>query len=212
MVADSTSASPHASIAAPRGRRRSEIRWRRRVATVALAVAVALLVTVGRGEAQTFVPKTFTQLVAEAEQAFVGPVVATASRRLASGLIVTDVTFAPVRGIKGSVPPAVVLEVAGGTAGGRTLRLAGVPSFEWGRSYLVFSKDNGTSIFPVVGGDQGMFRVEPDPVTGTLVVLDAGGRPVTRALVGGVPGAHALAGAPMTLDALVGEILARLSR
>lgn len=184
----------------------------RLLSTIAIGIALSLLTTAWQGDAQTFARKDFAQLVAEAEQVFVGPVVATASRRLPSGLIVTDVTFSPVRGVKGAVPAAIVLEVVGGTAEGITLKLAGVPSFEAGRSYLVFSKENGTSIFPVVGGDQGLFLVEPDPATGTPLVLDAGGRAVTHALVGGPSGARALSGGPMTLDAFVREIEARLPR
>jgi hypothetical protein len=176
-----------------------------------LALIFALIVAAPVGSvpagAQTFARKDFSQLVGEAEQIFIGPVTATASRRLPDGLIVTDVTFSPVRGLKGNVPTTVVLEVVGGTAEGLTLKLEGVPSFEVSRRYVVFSKENGSSVFPVVGGDQGLFTVEA-----AGVVLDANRQPVTGALVGRSATGRAAAGVPMTLDVFVGEIQARVGR
>ena len=176
------------------------------------ALLVAAQAGAPPGEAQTFARKDFSQLVGEAEQIFVGPVTSKASRRLPEGLIVTDVTFSPVRGLKGNVPTTVVLEVAGGTAEGLTLKLEGVPSFEVGRRYVVFSKENGSSVFPVVGGDQGLFTVEADAAGRTSVVLDANRRPVTGALVGSSATGRAAVGVPMTLDVFVGEIQARVGR
>ena len=184
---------------------------RQKFALIFALVAVALGGTVP-GEAQTFARKDFSQLVGEAEQIFVGPVTATASRRLPDGLIVTDVTFAPAQGLKGAVGSTVVLQVVGGTADGLTLKLEGVPSFEVGRRYVVFSKENGLSIFPVVGGDQGFFFVETDAAGRAGVVLDAHRRPVTGALVGRSATGRAAAGVPMTLDVLIGEIQARVRR
>jgi hypothetical protein len=172
-------------------------------------LATALVGTVD-GEAQTFARKDFSQLVGEAEQIFVGPVTAAVSRRLPDGLIVTDVTFSPVRGLKGAVGPSVVLEVVGGTVNGLTLKLEGVPSFEVGRHYVVFSKENRSSVFPVVGGDQGLFTVETDAAGRAGVVLDASRRPVTGALVGRSATGRAAAGLPMTLDVFLAEIQARV--
>ena len=184
----------------------------RRVSALIFASLAVALVGALPGEAQTFARKDFSQLVGEAEQIFVGPVTATASRRVPSGLIVTDVTFSPVRGLKGAVGPTVVLEVAGGTADGLTLKLEGVPSFEVGRHYVVFSKENGSSVFPVVGGDQGFFFVETDAAGRAGVVLDAYRRPVTGALVGRSATGRAAAGVPMTLDIFIGEIQSRVGR
>jgi hypothetical protein len=69
--------------------------------------------------------------------------------------------------------------VMGGSIGGETFEIRGLPRFQLGVIYLVFSQGNGTTIFPVLGGDQGMFQVQPDAVTGVMQVLSFRGAPVT---------------------------------
>lgn len=74
--------------------------------------------------------------------------------RLPTGLIVTDVTFAGIRLLKGSAGREIILRFLGGTVGDEVLEVADWPRLDVGQAYLVFTKDNGRSIFPVVGGDQ----------------------------------------------------------
>jgi len=66
----------------------------------------------------------------------------------------------------------------GGTVGNESMTIAGAPGFVIGVRYLVFIAGNGSVIFPVVGGHQGIFQVRPDPQTGGSNVYDYGGRPI----------------------------------
>jgi hypothetical protein len=114
--------------------------------------------------------------VAEADQIFTGTVVAMAARELANGAIVTDVIFANPRVLKGSGGDGLLtLRILGGTVGGTTLRLSGIPGFAIGREYIVFAKGNGTDAFPEVGGAHGVFRIRRDPATGEEHVFGARG-------------------------------------
>lgn len=127
----------------------------------------------------SFDPKEFDQLVAEAEQIFVGTVTGTTSRKLPAGAIVTDVIFTSLQLLKGSTSNTEIsLMVLGGTVGAETVEVSGMPRFQTGITYLVFSQGNGTTIFPVVGGDQGMFQIKLNPVTGENILLNSRGMPV----------------------------------
>jgi hypothetical protein len=182
-------------------------------------MSTLLSLTFGVAHGASFVPKDFGQLVAEAEQLFIGTVMETQSRKLPNGGIVTDITFGELRVLKGAAAEPIMLEVLGGTVGDETLELPGIPIFQVGVRYLVFSKGSGTTIFPVVGGDQGMFQVVRDPATGAEMVLNANGKPITspsvrQAMAGSVaslqdpqqpPG-------PVPLDAFIQAISERLKR
>ncbi len=129
----------------------------------------------------SFEPKEFDQLIAEAEQIFVGTATATKSRKLPAGAIVTDVTFTNLQVLKGNAGDAqFALMVLGGAVGGEKFEVPGIPRFVMGVTYLVFSQGNGTTIFPVVGGDQGMFQVKQDPGTNESFVFDSRGKPVAN--------------------------------
>jgi len=199
---------------APPGRARG--RRARRWAAVLLALAVAATAP-GRGFGASFLQRDFDQLVGEADEIFLGTVTRLESRKAASGAILTDVTFSEREVLKGpSGAGDFVLVVLGGTVGGETLAVPGLPAFELGLTYLVFVKGNGTTIFPVVGGPQGLFQVRRDPVTGARTVLDARGLPVRSPSVLGAVQAPTRGQAPLApappipLDAFVGAIRARL--
>ena len=179
-----------------------------------------LLMTIPAGLvwADSFIQKDFNQLVAEAEQIFVGPVTAAQSRKLPTGVIVTDVTFSKPRVLKGSeIFGDLVLLVLGGSLESETLKLSGFPDFLLGGTYLVFSRGNGTEIFPVVGGTQGLFQVKRDPVTGEDLVFDAYGMPITSPTVANAISTSASSPGPLqpsqavTLDAFIRAIKNRLS-
>jgi hypothetical protein len=180
----------------------------------ALLLALILLPALGNPVgADSFIPKEFDQMVVEAEQIFAGTVSATArSRRLPSGLVVTEVIFSSARVYKGAGGGDVTLLMPGGELGDEVVRVAGMPELRAGTTYLVFAKGNGRSVFPVVGGDQGLFRIEHDPATAEEFVLDVRGRVIEnagiRALAGPAP-----AGGPaprILLNTLVEAIRERL--
>lgn len=145
---------------------------------------VLLGLSSGPGFGVSFESKDFDQLVAESEQIFVGTASGATARRHPGGAIVTDVSFSGVQVLKGNAGNAETsLMVAGGTLGTETLALPGMPRFQIGVTYLVFAQGNGTTIFPVVGGDQGMFQVRTDVVTGESLVFDSRGLPIRNATV-----------------------------
>lgn len=144
-----------------------------------LVMAVFLAVSAMPGLAASFEPKKFDQLVAEADEIFIGTATAAVPRKLAAGGIVTDVTFTNLQVLKGNTAnTAITLMTMGGTVGGETFEIRGMPKFQIEIIYLVFAQGNGTTIFPVVGGDQGMFQIKPDAVTGASLVFNSRGMPI----------------------------------
>ena len=142
-------------------------------------VTAFLALAAGLAWATAFEPKNFDQLVAEADAIFVGTASAAAARKLPEGAIVTDVSFTRLQVIKGNVSDSsLTLMTAGGSVGGETFEIRGLPRFRMDVSYLVFVQGNGTTIFPVVGGDQGMFQLKTDAATAASLVFNARGLPV----------------------------------
>ncbi len=144
-----------------------------------LIVLVSLTLGAPSLDAISFQPKSFDELVDEAEQIFIGTVRDATSRRADKGAIVTDYVFGDLEVIKGDAPePHASITMLGGTVGNESMTIAGAPDFVIGVRYLVFVAGNGSVIFPVVGGHQGIFQVRPDPQTGGSNVYDYAGRPV----------------------------------
>ena len=185
-----------------------------------LALAAVLVIPVAQSLGAVFVDKNFDQLVTEAEQIFVGTVTAAQSRKSPTGAILTDVTFSDLQVLKGNaVVSQIVLNVLGGTVGAETFKLSGIPEFQTGVRYLVFSKGNGTTIFPVVGVDQGLFQIKHDSVSGRDLVFNAYGVPITSSTVrDAMPNTSAppldpnLPPEPITVDTFIQAIKTRLSQ
>src|SRR5207249_4154516 len=174
-----------------------------RIILILIAVAVSSTATF----ATVFAHKNFNQLVTEADQIFIGTVTSTPSRQLPSGPIVTDVTFADPQVLKGPASIGqIALLVLGGTVGTVTMEVEGVPRFEVGVRYLVFSEGNGSVVFPVVGGPQGLFQVNRDPSSGQELVFDAYGKPIPDSVMN-----EAFLTPPVALIAFVQAIQARLN-
>lgn len=146
-----------------------------------LFLAIFLAVSAMPGWAVSFEPKNFDQLVAEADEIFIGTAATAASRKRVEGGIATDVTFSNLQVVKGNAAnTAITLMTMGGTVGTETFEIRGLPRFQIGTTYLVFSQGNGTTIFPVVGGDQGIFQVKPDAVNGASLVFNSWGMPIVN--------------------------------
>ncbi len=91
-------------------------------------------------------------------------------------MIFTRVKLAIDEEVYGVAGSQVVLEVAGGSYGGQTLTIQGMPRFEKGKAYLLLLRRGyETAGDPVVGVNQGFFQVLTDPATGAEVLLDASG-------------------------------------
>ena len=144
-----------------------------------LMVLVSLTLGAPSLDAITFQPKSFDELADEAEQIFIGTVRGATSRRTDKNAIVTDYMFGDLELIKGHAPePHASITMLGGTVGNESMTIAGAPDFVIGLRYLVFVAGNGSVIFPVVGGHQGIFQIRPDPQTGGSNVYDYSGRPI----------------------------------
>jgi hypothetical protein len=140
-----------------------------RATWIGTAILVLLFLGPRQAPAHSFIPKTFDDLVAEADHIFQGAVTGKQSRTLQSGIIVTDVAFSIILELKGHAADPVTLVVLGGTVGEERVDVAGFPELAVGREYLLFVKDNGTTILPFVGGDQGLSLCQTNPANGRCI-------------------------------------------
>jgi hypothetical protein len=169
----------------------------------------------GQVQAATFAEKNFAQLVAEADQIFIGTVRSLQCRKLPSGAIVTDVRFASPQVIKGENTGAdIVLLVLGGELDGARMEIPGLPQFQRETRYLVFSQGNGKSIFPVVGGPAGFFQLTADSRGLSPVMASSDGTPleseIALEIMDSLPSAQNAPQAPITLEMVLAAIRTRL--
>lgn len=121
--------------------------------------------------ALTVVPRTFAELVGLADWVVIGTVTQTASA-VEGERIYTYITLADLEVIKGAWHDAEYrLRISGGVVGERAEVYQGLPQLDAGRRYLLFIQGNFSTIFPVVGLHQGVFRVQWDPARQQTVVL-----------------------------------------
>ena len=168
---------------------------------VLLVVFLSALLVADFAVSITFEARDFNALVHEADQIVIGTVAAKDARRTGDREIVTDFRFDDLKIVKGAVPStSLTLTMLGGTVGSETLAVAGAPTFQRGVRYLIFVTGNGSVMFPVVGGHQGIFQLRKDGASGVSRVHDHAGRPAT-----GLPGRAVGAGADLVFG--TGEAL-----
>lgn len=110
------------------------------------------------------IPRSFDELVQRADLVLVGTVRKVSSNFANGGLdqnsIVSAVSFNDLQVVKGRVAGnEYVLQAPGGVVGRFAQNYPGLPSFQIGQRYLVFIRGNGRDFFPVVGINQGVFRI-----------------------------------------------------
>lgn len=98
-----------------------------------------------------------------------------------SRLIITRVTMEVEQALKGSAPRTLTVEVLGGTIGDETLRVSHVPEFRVGERDVLFLNNAPHAVSPLVGSDQGRFRVMNEAGSGTARVLTVGFAPLVSA-------------------------------
>lgn len=127
-----------------------------------LLLAASLIATAAH--ALSVVPRSFDELVALADLVVVGTVAAQQSRDDDAGRgISTYITLADLEVVKGTLSePRYTLRVAGGRVGGRAQVYTGLPQLRTGERYVLFVRGNLRELFPVVGVQQGVFRVLRD--------------------------------------------------
>ena len=99
----------------------------------------------------------------------------------ASRLIITKVTLEVEQTLKGSSPRTLTIDVMGGTIGDETQRVSHTPEFRVGDRDVLFLNNAPRSVSPLVGSDQGRFRVMTDSATGVARVLTRGFAPLVSA-------------------------------
>jgi hypothetical protein len=126
---------------------------------------ICTLLMAGVARSTTVIPPTFESLVSAASTIFVAEVMDVRAEWIATAqgrAIKTYVTFRVEDVWKGSVGTVTQLEFLGGTVGGTTMEVVGMPLFREGqRSVLYVSGQR--SVSPLVGFYHGRMRVEKDP-------------------------------------------------
>ena len=128
----------------------------------------------------------------------------------ASRLIITKVTMEVEQALKGSPPKTITIDVVGGTIGETTQRVFHVPEFRVGDRDVLFLNNASHAVSPLVGSDQGRFRVITESATGTPRVLTVGFAPLLSiadvgVVVDGAPLVRSLSAA-ITLTSFVTTI------
>jgi hypothetical protein len=145
-------------------------RLRRRLARRRRALqASCAIVTLFAGAAPSFAtsvkPPSFPELVAEADAIARATVTDITARWVDSPngrVIKTFVTVSVEKRLKGTTPDTVTLEFLGGTVGGDTLHVSGMPEFKIGETEIVFIQGNGVQFCPLVRFGHGRYHVRRD--------------------------------------------------
>lgn len=130
-------------------------------------------------------PRTLEETAQEAEAIFVATLTKQQPRYgdESQRFIFTDYTFQvedPILADGVAKDQDVRLTFRGGTIGEQTQEVAGVPKLTVGERYVLMLRPNWAQIkgIPIVGVQQGLFRVKADPATNSLRVFEAGGAPL----------------------------------
>lgn len=129
----------------------------------------------------------FDELAQASDAIFVGTVQQMACRPGPNGnTILTDVVFDPVTpvhkraGVEGDLAAPFTLTHEGGQLGNIFMMVSDAPDFEVGGKYLLFTLMNGqVHVTPLIGGNQGLFRVVADADGSQEYVLTASRKGVT---------------------------------
>jgi len=146
-----------------------------------LILLVGLIVSLSSIRATTVVPPTFEQLVQQAELIFQGTVTNVRSVWEGEGAqrhINTYVTFQIAERLKGNASSSYTIRMLGGTVGDETMEVTDTPKFKVGDRDILFVEHNNEQFVPLVGINNGRFRVQRDEQTGRDVVLNGEGEPV----------------------------------
>jgi len=152
-----------------------------RLTAIGAAAFGLLVLTAASAHSTSVLPPTFDELVARADEVILARVVARQSSWVTSRsgqAIVTDVTFAVERTLKGEPRIQRTLEFLGGTVGDVSLTVAGIPEFQVNDRDVLFVRDTGRPASPLVGFSYGRFRVVRDATFGTDIIRTFDGRPL----------------------------------
>lgn len=142
---------------------RTPVRWK------CLPGILCFLLAALVGWATTVIPPDFGELVNESDYIIRATVTSVNSEFRTEGagkVIVTKVALDVKEVVAGTPPANVVLEILGGRVGDEEMTVQGAPRFKVGEEDILFVRDNGRTIVPLVAMMHGRYPVLEDPVTG----------------------------------------------
>ena len=174
--------------------------------------------------AMSVLPPTFPELVDESARIVrarviaVEPIHATAPD--GRSYIKTRVTWQVDRTLKGMAAGTLTLEFLGGTIGGESLRVPGMPQFAVGNEDYLFIEPNEKSICPLLAAGHGRYPIKSDAATGRSYVMRSNGVPLTGVAqvaepieaLSAAPATRGTPGAAYAPDAFEAEILTTLAK
>jgi len=123
--------------------------------------------------------KSFNDLVHEADGVVEGTVEDVVSRRIGQSEIQTYVTLRDLSVYKGQYTGnRFTLMFEGGSVDGQVVHVHGSPTLRQGERVIAFVEGNGQQIVPLVGWEQGLFRVITPPGGGQRAISDSVGNRV----------------------------------
>jgi hypothetical protein len=148
----------------------------------AAAFLVVLLATAPALRAISVIPPTFTDLVGNSDAIFSGKVIDQHAEWVVNQagyrVIKTFVTVRLDEVAKGEVQEKVTLAFFGGTAGGHTMEIGGMPRFRKGQRAWFFVKDNGRVLCPLAYAQHGAYLLVAAPDGSGDRVLRLNGAPL----------------------------------
>lgn len=175
--------------------------------------------TLPPARALTAIPRDLDQLVAHADAIFRGVAVSQQAAWKGEGSnrhIVTRVTFRVVENYKGDALPQRTLEFFGGELDGKGMAIPDMPAFAIGEEGILFEEGNEKQVCPLVGADQGHFRVTRSADAERIFTHAGSGVPSVAAIGQAVPRGGAIArlanAQSLTSAAFRTEILQRVDR
>jgi len=163
--------------------RASHAKWLRVCGTASILLLAESTVCASLAQATQVRPMALGSVARLARLTFAGTVESIGYRK-AEHWIVTDVRFTSLNFAPGSNGKReLTLTTQGGVLDGQQVFISGMPQFEVGKRYIVLATDTGSLrnlYLPIIGFDQGFFRVTTDEGTERRIVQDAKGRPLVR--------------------------------
>lgn len=153
---------------------------------LALVSMLPLLYTAQAGST-TLLYKSFDDLIKEADGIVMGRIGRVEARYDNRRDIYTLVTLDQVKVLDGNYArPMLTLRLKGGKIHNEIIHMDGSPAFEAGQRVVLFVKNNGRDLVPLVGWGQGMFRIVTDAASRQDVIHDSDNNPVVAVQAGHV--------------------------
>ncbi|WP_137940071.1 hypothetical protein [Chitinivorax sp. B] len=153
---------------------------------LALVSMLPLLYTAQAGST-TLLYKSFDDLIKEADGIVMGRIGRVEARYDNRRDIYTLVTLDQVKVLDGNYArPMLTLRLKGGRINNEIIHMDGSPEFEAGQRVVLFVKNNGRDLVPLVGWGQGMFRIVADAASRQDVIHDSDNNPVVAVQAGHV--------------------------